>query len=526
MTIALDWLDSGIILFYFMGMLALGFYLSRKTRSAEDYFLAGRGMIWPVIGLSLFASNISSTTLVGLSGDAYRIGISVYAYEWMGAIILVLFAVFLLPILLRKRVYTMPEYLAGRYNTRVASYFSVLTIFLSIVVETAGSLYAGALVLKLILPDTPLWQTMTILALIAGIYTLAGGLAAVMLTDAVQAILLLVGSCVIAFVAFDRVGGLGAVLDQVPPDMLSLIRPIEDPNLPWLGLISGVPLLGFYYWATNQAIVQRALAARSIEHGRWGVLFAGFLKLTPLFIMILPGSAAILLYPNLEHSDLVYPTLMFDLLPSGLLGLTLAGFIAAIMSQIDSSLNSASTLVTMDFVRRGYPNLGSRKLMAIGRLVMAAFLVFAILWAPFITNFPSIFSYIQTMFSYAVPPVVALFLLGIFWRRTNSAGAMSGVVTGVLVGAVAFLYFEILDLADLHFLYMAPLIFVITAIVIALVSLLTPAADMERIEGYLWTRASFEAESATLQSLPLWQNYRIQAIALFGVTALIIFSFY
>jgi len=406
--INLGTIDLAIIGAYFVFLIGLGLALSTRNKGADDYFLAGRHMTWPFIGLSLFASNVSSTTLVGLSGDAYATGISVYNYEWMAAVILVIFAIFFLPIILRRQVFTMPEFLAGRFDNRIRTYFSLLTLFLGIVVETAGSLFAGALLVQLIVPDMPLWQIMTALAVVAGFYTLTGGLSAVMLTDAVQAILLLVGSLVITVVALDKVGGVGVVMAEVSPEKLSLIRPIGDEGVPWLGLITGVPLLGFYYWATNQAIVQRALAAKSVDHGRWGALFAGVLKLPPLFIMVLPGSIAILLYPDLERADLVYPTLMFDLLPVGLLGLTVAGFIAAIMSQIDSALNSASTLVTMDFVRRWKPGLESRTLMNIGRLVMAGFLIFAVVWTPFIANFRSIFSYIQTMFSYAVPPVVAL----------------------------------------------------------------------------------------------------------------------
>ncbi len=523
--VSLGAVDIGIVCLYFIALILLGLYLSAKSKGAEDYFLAGRGMTWPFIGLSLFASNISSTTLVGLSGDAYATGISVYNYEWMAAVILVIFAVFFLPIILRRQVFTMPEFLAGRYDGRIRTYFSLLTLFLGVVVETAGSLFAGALVIQLILPDVPLWQTMTALAVIAGFYTLTGGLTAVILTDAIQAILLLLGSLVITLIAVDKVGGIGVVFDQISPEKLSLLRPLDDPGVPWLGLMTGVPLLGFYYWATNQAIVQRALSAKSINHGRWGAIFAGVLKLPPLFIMVLPGSVAILLYPNIEQPNLVYPTLMFDLLPTGLLGLTLAGFLAAIMSQIDSALNSASTLVTMDFVRRRKPDLSSRRLMTIGRFVMAGFLIFAVVWAPFISNFRSIFSYLQTMFSYAVPPVVALFIVGVFWGRATAAGGFAGAMAGLFIGAGAFVLIEMLGLFSLHFLYMAPILFLICVAVIIIVSLTTPPPDPAVVGEYLWSPAIFSEESAALKSVPLWANYRVQALALLLVTAVIVFMF-
>lgn len=517
--------DLTVVIVYFAVMIGIGLYLVSRNKGAEDYFLAGRKMVWPFIGLSLFASNISSTTLVGLSGDAYATGISVYAYEWMAAVILVVFAVFFLPMILQRQVFTMPEFLAGRFDGRVRTYFSLLTLFLGVVVETAGSLFAGALVLSLVFPDIPLWQMMAVLALIAGFYTLTGGLAAVMITDAIQAVLLLIGSLVITIIAFSEVGGIGAVFDRVPAEKLSLIRPLDDPGVPWLGLLTGVPLLGFYYWATNQAIVQRTLSARSVDHGRWGALFAGALKLLPLFIMVLPGSAAILLYPDLPRADLVFPTLMFDLLPVGLLGLTLAGFMAAIMSQIDSALNSASTLVTMDIIRRFKPDLSSRQLMVIGRIVMAGFLIFAVLWAPFIANFRSIFAYIQAMFSYAVPPVVALFLVGSFWSRANAQGAFATVLVGLGFGSAGFLAIEILELFDLHFLYVATLLFGISVLTIVLVSLMTERPERAEIEGYMWSAKAFSAESAELKSKPAWQNYRYQALLLLTVTAVIVISF-
>ncbi|MGF1545010.1 MAG: sodium:solute symporter [Parvularculaceae bacterium] len=511
--------DIAVIGVYFTGMILLGLFLASKSKGADDYFLAGRGMAWPFIGLSLFASNISSTTLVGLSGDAYAVGISVYNYEWMAAAILIVFAVFFLPIILRQQVFTMPEFLGRRYDGRVRTYFSLLTLFLGIVVETAGSLFAGAIIVRFILPDVPLWQIMTVLALVAGFYTLMGGLAAVMLTDAIQAVLLLIGSCVITAIALDRAGGLGAVLDAVPAEKFSLVRPLDDPGVPWLGLLTGVPLLGFYYWATNQAIVQRALAAKSVEHGQWGALFAGLLKLAPLFIMVLPGTAAIVLYPDIQEANLVYPTLLFDLLPAGLLGLTVAGFLAAIMSQIDSALNSASTLVTMDFIRRSRPNLTSAQLMTIGRVVMAGFLIFAVVWAPFISSFRSIFSYIQAMFSYAVPPVVALFLLGTFWPRANATGGFAGVVTGLALGAAGFAAIEIFGLFSLHFLYVAPIIFVASVVAIVAGSLAAPAPT--GVDDLIWRPGA----SAAAAAQPIWRNVNAQAIALASVIAALVFAF-
>jgi len=518
--------DLIVIAVYFVFVIWLGISLGKKHDSAEDYFLAGRSMIWPFIGISLFASNISSTTLIGLAGDAYSTGISVFNYEWFAVVILIIFAIFFLPFILQARIFTMPEFLEKRFDGRARTYFSVLTLFLNIVVDTAGSLYAGGLMLKLIFPEIPMWQTITILAVVAGVYTIAGGLAAVIYTDAAQTILLLIGAVTVTFMALDKIGGWGNVTDVIPGDMLSLIRPLDDPSVPWLGLITGVPLLGFYFWCTNQFMVQRVLSAKNLEHGRWGSLLAGLLKLPVLFIMVLPGTMAILLYPDLPKPDLVYPTLMFDLLPVGLLGLVIAGFIAALMSQIDSTLNSASTLVTMDFIHKWRPNLDSRQLMKTGRWVTFGFMILAALWAPQIENFGSLFKYLQKVLSYAVPPVVAMFIVGVLWKRANAQGAFISLVIGVILGALFFVFNELLGITDVHFLYIAPILFVLSSAALVIGSLMTGLPAKEKVENFTWSREFYDNETKELAGLPRYKNFRIQSVILLVVTAVLVVSFW
>ncbi len=512
MQFDLHTVDIVIIVVYFVFMVSIGLYYAGKNENAEDYFLAGRRMIWPLVGFSLFASQISSTTLVGLSGDAYSTGISVYNYEWMSAVLMAFFAVFLVPLYLKSQVYTMPEYLERRYDGRARTYFAVLTLFLNIVLDTAGSLYAGALIMKLIWPELPIWQTIAVLAVVAGIYTIIGGLSAVMITDVIQAVLLIGGSLIIATVAFSEAGGWSNIVATVDPERLSLIRPLDDPGMPWLGLVLGVPLLGFYFWCTNQFMVQRVLGAKNIDHGRWGALLAGFLKIPVLFLMVLPGTAAIILYPNLERPDLVFPTLMFDLLPVGILGLVLAGFLAALMSQIDSTLNSASTLVTMDFIRRRHPEFTPEKLLKIGRYVTFVFMLFAVLWAPQIENFSSLFKYLQAVLAYGVPPVVCLFVFGTFWSRANSAGSFATIVVGVGAAVLLFVVNEILGITNIHFLLIAPIVFAVCCIAMISVSLMTPKPDPEAVAQYLWTPATYAAESEELKGTPLYANYRFLAL--------------
>jgi len=525
-NVELHVIDIAILVAYFLFVMGLGIYLGRKYKNAEDYFLAGRNMIWPFIGLSLFASNISSTTLIGLAGEAYSTGISVFNYEWMAVIVLIFFAIFILPFVLRSGVYTMPEYLERRFDGRARTYFASLTIFLNIFVDTAGSLFAGALVIQMIFPDIAIWQTIAVLAVVAGVYTITGGLAAVIYTDAIQAILLIGGSIIISVIAFDKIGDWDTVVSQISPDKLSLIRPLDDPGVPWLGLLVGVPLLGFYFWCTNQFMVQRVLSAKDINHGRWGSLFAGALKLPVLFIMVLPGTFAIILYPDLERPDLVYPTLLFDLMPVGLLGLVLAGFVAALMSQIDSTLNSASTLVTMDFVRKLRPDLSSHRLLVIGRYVTFSLVILAVMWAPQIENFSSLFKYLQKVLAYAIPPVVALFLIGSFWKRAHADAAFTTIIVGNLLSAILFFAIEIFELMPLHFLYVPPILFVVSSLLLILLSIAAPVAPDEEASNLVWTKAIYDAETIELKGYAWYQNYRVLSAILLAVTAGLVISFW
>jgi SSS family solute:Na+ symporter len=520
----IDWI---IVIAYFLFILWKGFGYAKSHEDAEEYFLAGRKLTWPLIGLSLYASNMSSSSLVGMAGSGYETGFSVFSYEWMAAVVLIIFAVFFLPFYLRSKIYTLPEFLENRYDIRSRYYFSGLTVLTNIGVDTAATLYAGALVIKLIFPEIELWQSIMALAVLSGLYTIAGGLTAVVYTDTIQAILLIIGSLIITFLAFDKIGSWDAVTAITPPDHFSIIQPIGDPFLPWPGLFSGVFLLGFYFWATNQFIVQRALGARDIRQGQLGAIFAGFLKVaTPLFIMIIPGAMARVLYPDLEKANLVYPILMFDLLPVGVLGLVLAGLIAAMMSSIDSALNSASTLVTMDFYKKLRPRTSSEGLMWVGRGVTFIFMILAALWAPQIDKFPTLWEYLQSALSYIVPPIVALYFSGLFWKRANGHGAFAGIIGGIL----SLLFFVIFGTADwmpeIHFLYVAAIIFLVTMICIVIVSLLTAPPAAEKVQDYTWNKKLYDAETRELRGLPWYQNYRIYSAGLIFLTAVIIVMFW
>lgn len=519
-----SWWDAAVVAIYVPALVLLGARASRRQRHAEDYFLASRGSRWPAIGLALLASNISSTALIGLAGAAFATGISVYDYEWSAAVVLVFFCVFLLPFVLSSRVYTMPEFLERRYDGRARLYFAILTLFLNVTVDAAAALYSGSLVLRVLFPASPLWVIVSALAGAAGLYTVLGGLRAVIYTEVIQGILLFLGAVVIALAAFSQAGGWHTVMTSVPPDKLSLIRPVGDPGVPWPGLLLGIPVLGFYYWCTNQFIVQRALSARTLEHGRAGVLFAGLLKLPVLFLMVLPGTCAILLFPHLRRADLVYPSLVFGLLPAGLVGLVAASFAAATMASVASTLNSASALITMDIIRRAAPSLADARVVRIGRAATAALLLVAMIWAPQLERFPSLWQYLQAMLAYAVPPVVALFLVGLFWRGATAAGANATLLAGTACGIVLFLANVVFHWIHMHFLYVAPVLLLADALILISVSLSSGRRGAPP-EGIIWTRAYFRAESEHLRAVSLWRNYRVQAGLLLVLTALIVVAF-
>jgi SSS family solute:Na+ symporter len=518
----LDWLIVGT---YLAGLVAFGLFAARRVRSTEDYFLASRSARWPTIGLALIASNISSTALVGLAGAAYAYGISVYDYEWTAAVILALYCVFLLPQVLASRVFTMPEFLERRFDARARTWLSAITLFLNVFVDCAGALYSGAVVCRLLAPALPLAAFTTVLAAAAGLYTIAGGLRAVLRTEVVQAGVLFGGAAVVAWRATAAAGGWPAVVAGVDPAMLSLLRPASDPAVPWPGLVTGIPLLGFYYWCANQMIVQRVLSASDLDQGRSGVLFAGLLKLPVLFLMVLPGTAALLVLPHGTRADLVYAGLIREVLPAGLAGLLVAGFAAATMTAVASTLNSVSTLVTMDLLRGRATGGSDERTLAIGRTSTGAALAVAMAWAPQLAQLPSLWQYLQAVLAYVVPPVVVLFVAGLAWPGANAAGAQATLKYGSAAGLALFAVNVVLGLTHVHFLYVAPLLALIDTAILVLVSRAHPAPLPPGAAALLFSRQAFAAESARLRGLPGWRNYRRQALALVALAAAIVLAF-
>ncbi len=528
---AITALDLWVIAAYFAVVIGIGVWVSRQTKSGEDLFLAGRSLGWGAIGLSLFASNISSSTLIGLTGSAYTTGLAPSAYEWLAGVPLLLMAFIFAPIFLKSRITTTPEYLDKRFSRRTRLYFSGLTIFFTIVVDCAGGLYAGGLVLNTFFPGVALWQSALAIGLFAGIYTATGGLKAVVFTDILQALVLIGGSSVLAFVMFaDLDFSFQAIREAVPNENhLSMVLPLDNETLPWPGLFFGVSLLGFWYWVTNQYIVQRVLGAKSLPDAQWGAILGGMLKILPLFIMVFPGAMATALLPDIETADRVFPIMITQLLPAGLTGLVLAGLIAAIMSSVDSTLNSSSTLLVADFVTRPEHDLDQSTQKRYGTWATLGFMVLAIIWAPLIQFAGGLWAYLQQMFSVLVPPLVVLFLFGALSRQGTEKGGFYTLIFGHALGALLFCLgnagvmgvFGLEPVWPVHFTINVAIVTAICAVFYVAVSAVTEGRELD--DEVIWQRGKALRDAAW--GMEWYKDVRLQGalLVLMMLAVLIVF---
>lgn len=495
-SIAINFVDCAIIVLYLIFIIWWGLR-NGKSSDAGSYFLAGRTMPWWIVGLSLFAASISSTTLIGQSGDAYHTGVAVFNYNLTGVVVMVFFATFLLPLYIRSGIFTIPEFLERRFDKRSRYYFSGICIVGNIFLDAAGALYAAALIIKLLFPEADLQLIIIIFAVLAASYTIPGGLSSAINAELIQAVILIVGSVILTGACFAN-GGFDylASLFESGDMSVRLIRPLTDTATPWLGLIVGMPVLGIYFWANNQTLVQRVLSARSVDEGRKGVMFAGALTLATLFIIVFPGVIARHLFPGIEKPDMIYPTMVLRLLPTGLLGIMLSALLAALTSTLSAILNSTSTLFTMDFYAKIDKRADERKLVRVGKLASLVIIVIAALWAPQIGRFGSLLKYYQEMLSYIAPPVAAAMLL---WR-TEIFGGM-------------------------HFLLIVPFLLVFSLSVIWAVSRTAPAPRPDKLIDTTFSAADFRAETRSLAEVSWWRNYRVWGGVLLVLCMLILIIF-
>ncbi len=425
---SLSSLDIVAFLGYFAVVGVVVVVVSRREREAKDYFLAGRNLHWWLIGISLIASNISTEHFVGMAGSGVDFGLAIASYEWMAAITLVIVARWFLPKYLEHGITTMPEYLERRFDLRARSWLAVYMLLAYVGVALATVLYSGGLALQTIF-DMPLWWGIGILAAFGGGYTVYGGLKAVVWSDLIQGTMLLAGGALTTFIGLRAVGGWGSLMDQAG-DKFHTVLPLDHPELPWFAIFfGGLWIANLFYWGCNQFITQRTLAAKDLRQGRYGILFAAYLKLVIPFLIVVPGIIASVLYAGeLQRSDMAYPMLIDRLLPGGLRGLMLAALVAAIMSSLDSMLNSAATIFTIDiYQRRLRPNSSQGKLIATGRWSSMVFLLIAAAWAPFLGRFERVFSYIQEFWGLITPGVAVVFLAGLFWKRASATAAATAL---------------------------------------------------------------------------------------------------
>jgi len=503
---ALTGIDIAIIAVYFIVIFAIGFYFARKERTSADYFLASRNVGWFAIGASLFVSNISTGHFIGLAGSGASSGLAVGSFEWLACLILVLVPWVFVRFYLRSNVFTMPEFLERRFSRSCAVYLAGISILAYVFTKISVHLYAAAIVLERVVGWSPLTAAV-ILVIATGIYTIAGGLAAVIYTDLVQTLILIFGAIILTVIGLHQVGGFEGLRAALPASYFHMVKPAGDSDFPWTGIFFGAPILGIWYWCTDQVIVQRVLSAKDEGHAKAATIFAGFLKILPVFMLVLPGLIAVALFrdlfkfgPNGEvlNGDIAYPSLIINLLPTGLVGVMIAALLAALMGAMSAVFNSASTLVTLDFYKKIKPDASERQLVGFGRIMTGVMVVLGLAWVPFIHLISSqLYIYLQSVQGYISPPIAACFILGILWPRLNAQGAISSLLTGFVMGAARFV-FELMDraaggrafdngllrgLVDMNFLHYSILMFVICCLVLIGVSLVTPAPERKKLAG-------------------------------------------
>jgi len=482
-------LDILILFLYLIFVMFAGLYASwRMNEHSKDYFLAGRNMGWLAVGASLFATNISGEHFIGLAGSGASRGIAVGHFEWFAAFAIILLGWVFVPLYLKAGVYTVPEFLELRFNKASRMYLTSISIVAYILTKLSVTLFAGGLLLNALL-GWDIYTSTVVMVVLTGVYTIIGGLGAVIYTQLIQFVFLIAGSLLITYFGLQQVGGFSGLRASLPQEYFCMFKPMSDPDFPWTGIIFGAPILAIWYWCTDQYIVQRVLGARDICVARTATIFAGFLKLLPVFLWVIPGMIALALYPGI-NGDNAYPTLIAGtLIPSGLRGLVMAGILAALMSSLASLFNSTATLYTMDYYRHFHPQASERKLVLVGRLSTMIIVITAILWVPLTKMISSqIYIYLQSVQAYISPPITAVFLFGIFSKRITGKAAIYTLIFGGIIGAsrlimelvgksfsVSFGYLQ--WFVEINFLHFAVFLFILSVAALYFVSLLSTVKD-------------------------------------------------
>ena len=559
---ALDWT---IILLYLGVVLGVAFWaFLRRQDTPDDYFLADRNLSWFIVGASIFASNIGSEHLVGLAGSGATDGVALAHYELHAWCLLVLGWVFV-PFYMRSRVYTMPEFLEKRFSAAARTVLSLISLVGYVLTKIAVGIFAGGIVFATLLPEVAVqvgpwtlnsfWLGSVAVILLTGMYTVAGGMKAVAYTEALQTLILVFGSAILTWFGLRELGGWGGFRASLDPDMFNLWKPLIPEGMtgtwapvietdriawyfngqyPWIGMLFCAPIIGLWYWTTDQYIVQRALGARNEAHARRGSIFAGMLKLLPVFIFIIPGMIALALAQTGEYAGLnqmvdadgnvipgnaqaAFPLLVMNILPVGVRGLVVAGLLAALMSSLAGVFNASSTLFTMDFYTKFRPSASRHQLVWMGRVATAVMVLVGLLWIPVIQGARGLYEYLQGVQSYLAPPIFAVFFLGVFNKRLNAKGCLAALIAGFSMGVFRLAVDTPVALGmggfagyaegsflwivnNIYFQYYSLLIFLVSAAAMLIVSYATEAPSYERISGLTYETVTAEDRAISRSS--------------------------
>ncbi len=550
----IDWIFIAI---YFAIILGIAWWVIRqKNETSDDYFLAGRNLGWFVIGASIFASNIGSEHIVGLAGSGATDGVALAHYELHAWCLLVL-GWLLAPFYMRSKIYTMPEFLEKRFSTTSRYVLSIISLIAYVLTKVAVGIFAGGIVFGVLLPEVNVmglnsfWVGSILMIILTGIYTVMGGLRAVAYTEAIQTVILILGSILVAIYGLDALGGWGELKRIAGSEMFNLWKPLVpegvegtwapvktdtrmawyfNSNYPWVGMLFCAPIIGLWYWCTDQYIVQRMLGAANLTEARRGTIAAAFFKLLPVFIFIIPGIICFALaasgkMPGIANEILdsegniinanaqqVFPLLVANILPPGIRGIVVAGLLAALMSSLAGVFNASSTLFTMDLYSKFRPNVSEKQLVRVGRIATAVMVVIGLLWIPVIQGSRGLYDYLQSVQGYLAPPIFVVFFFGVFNKRLNAKGALAALLVGFVLGLFRLIidtpvmlsdnftyeegsFFWILN--NMFFQYYSLLIFLISAITMVVVSYASEAPAWEKLDGLTISTVSSEQRAET-----------------------------
>jgi solute:Na+ symporter, SSS family len=500
-----DWIAIGL---YFAVLFGVALWvIFQKQENTEDYFLAGRNVGWFVVGSSIFASNIGSEHVVGLAGTGAAGKFPLIIYELHAWVVLMLGWVFL-PFYARSGVFTMPQFLEKRFDQRSRTFLSVISLIVYVITKVSVTIYAGGIVVAALL-GIEFWTGALATVVLTGIYTVFGGMRAVLYTETLQTIVLIIGAATLTYLGLDAVGGWSSMKQELGPQFFNMWRSASDPEFPWPSLFLTSTIVGIWYWCTDQYIVQRALTAKNVTEGRRGTIFGGLLKLMPVFLFLIPGVIALVLKQRGQISwdspDAAFATLLSGIMPSGLRGLVAAGLLAALMSSLASVFNSCSTLFTIDIYQKRNPNASEKKLVNVGRVATIVVVIAGIIWIPIMANISGVlYEYLQSVQAYIAPPITAVFLLGIFMPRINSNGAYITLVGGLILGFFR-IAMEVMSksgiisegsvlhsFGTMNFLHFGVVSFVLCVGTAIIVSLLSPAPSSAQVDGLTFSTLTQE----------------------------------